>query len=63
RMVEVESLRAAGRATIPSTIGLERETNPFLRPTSAELRKSLGMEDADVVEVFAETRRRKDVFK
>jgi hydroxyacylglutathione hydrolase len=63
RMVEVESLRAAGRATIPSTIGLERETNPFLRPTSTELRKSLGMEDADVVEVFAETRRRKDVFK
>lgn len=63
RMTEVESLRAAGRPTIPSTIGLERETNPFLRPSSAELRKSLGMENADVVEVFAETRRRKDVFK
>jgi hydroxyacylglutathione hydrolase len=63
RMSEVEGLRAAGRATIPSTIGLERETNPFLRPASAELRKSLGMENADVVDVFAETRRRKDVFK
>jgi hydroxyacylglutathione hydrolase len=63
RMAEVESLRAGGRPTIPSTIGLERETNPFLRPTSPELRKSLGLETADVVEVFAETRRRKDVFK
>jgi hydroxyacylglutathione hydrolase len=63
RMTEVEQLRAAGRPTIPSTIGLERETNPFLRPTSAELRKSLGLEKADIIEVFAETRRRKDTFK
>lgn len=63
RMVEVERLRAEGRPTIPSTIGIERETNPFLRPASAELRKSLALESADVVEVFAETRRRKDVFK
>jgi hydroxyacylglutathione hydrolase len=62
RMAEVERLRAENQATIPSTIGLERETNPFLRPTSAELRKSLAMEKADIVDVFAETRRRKDVF-
>lgn len=63
RMADVERLRAEGNPTIPSTIGLERETNPFLRPMSAELRKSLGMETADVVDVFGETRRRKDVFK
>lgn len=63
RMVEVERLRAEGKPTIPSTIGIERETNPFLRPASAALRKSLALEGADVVEVFAETRRRKDVFK
>ena len=62
RMVEVERRRAEGEPTIPTTIGLERETNPFLRPTSAELRKSLGMESADVVAVFAETRHRKDNF-
>jgi len=62
RMAEVERLRAEGKPTIPSTIGLERETNPFLRPASAELRKSLALESADPVEVFAETRRRKDVF-
>ncbi len=62
RMVDVERRRAEGEPTIPTTIGLERETNPFLRPESPELRKSLGMEDADVVAVFAETRLRKDKF-
>jgi hydroxyacylglutathione hydrolase len=36
RMVEVERLRAAGEATLPSTIALERATNPFMRASSAE---------------------------
>ena len=36
RMKEVESLRAAGEATVPTTIALERETNPFVRASSAE---------------------------
>ena len=62
RMKEVERLREQGLPTIPSTIGLERQTNPFLRPASPELRRTLGLERADDVAVFAETRRRKDVF-
>jgi hydroxyacylglutathione hydrolase len=36
RMVEVERLRAAGEATLPSTIAQERATNPFMRARSAE---------------------------
>lgn len=36
RMVDVESARAAGEATVPTTIGLERATNPFLRAETAE---------------------------
>ncbi|GGO94224.1 hydroxyacylglutathione hydrolase [Stakelama pacifica] len=36
RMIDVNTRRAAGEATIPTTIGLERETNPFLRAASAE---------------------------
>ena len=48
--------------TIPSTIGIERETNPFLRSSSKELRNALAMNNADDIAVFAETRRRKDVF-
>ena len=62
RMKEVDDLRQRGPPTIPSTIGLELKTNPFLRPDSEELRRTLRMERAAMVEVFAETRRRKDVF-
>lgn len=62
RMKEVDDLRQRGLPTIPSTIGLELKTNPFLRPDSEELRRTLRMERAAMVEVFAETRRRKDVF-
>jgi hydroxyacylglutathione hydrolase len=62
RLNEVETLRAEDRPTIPSTIGLERKTNPFLRHDSAEIRATLKMEKASDVEVFAEIRRRKDNF-
>jgi hydroxyacylglutathione hydrolase len=62
RMKEVEALRAKGAPTIPSTIGLEKRTNPFLRPNSPEIRKTLGMASASDVEVFGETRRRKDSY-
>lgn len=62
RMVDVEARRSRGEPTIPSTIGLERSTNPFLRPSSTELRTTLGLQAASLVDVFAETRRRKDVF-
>ncbi len=36
RMAEVDAARAAGEPTIPTTIALERATNPFLRAESAE---------------------------
>ncbi len=62
RMKEVEALRAKGEPTIPSTIGLEKRTNPFLRTGSAEIRAALKLEKADDVAVFAEIRRRKDSF-
>ena len=62
RVKEVEALRANGEPTIPSTIGLEKRTNPFLRTGSAEIRAALKMESADDVAVFAEIRRRKDSF-
>jgi hydroxyacylglutathione hydrolase len=62
RMKEVETLRAKNAPTIPSTIGLEKKTNPFLRPDSAEIRKTLGMASAGTVDVFAEMRKRKDSF-
>ena len=35
RMREVEAARSAGEATVPTTIALERATNPFMRARSA----------------------------
>ncbi|HEX4738125.1 MAG TPA: hydroxyacylglutathione hydrolase [Allosphingosinicella sp.] len=49
RMAAVEKARAAGEATVPTTIALERETNPFVRASN--------------VEQFAERRRGKDNFR
>ena len=46
RADEVETLRAQGKPTIPSTIGLELRTNPFLRAGDAQ--------------TFGAMRRRKD---
>jgi hydroxyacylglutathione hydrolase len=36
RMREVEAARAAGEATVPTTIALELATNPFMRSRSAD---------------------------
>jgi hydroxyacylglutathione hydrolase len=58
----VAKLRAAGKPTVPSTLGEEQATNPFLRAASPELRAKLGLEGAPDVEVFAKTRALKDAF-
>ena len=62
RMTEVKAARTKGQPTIPSTIGLEKRTNPFLRPDSDEIRKTVGMENAGDAAIFGEVRRRKDSF-
>ncbi len=36
RLAEVEAMRAAGEATVPTTIGAERATNPFMRAATIE---------------------------
>jgi len=62
RAKEIDEKRARDEWTVPSTIGLERATNPFLRAMSPDLRATLNLENAANVDVFAETRRRKDNF-
>ena len=62
RLREVATLRAVDQPTVPSTLGIEKATNPFLRPASPELRATLGLAAATDTEVFAETRKRKDQF-
>lgn len=58
----IDDMRARGERTVPSTLAEEIATNPFLRPDSPDLQRTLGMVGAPLVEVFAETRRRKDNF-
>ena len=62
RMIHVDVARAKGEQTIPTTMGLEKATNPFLRPASSNLQATLGLPGDDLVAVFAETRARKDCF-
>lgn len=63
RSEEVDRLRAQGQATVPTTLGLEKATNPFLRPTSPALQSTLGLPADNLVEVFARTRQLKDSFR
>jgi len=47
RLAGVEAARAAGEATLPTTIALERATNPFMRARSAaELSEKRAAKDA-----------------
>jgi hydroxyacylglutathione hydrolase len=62
RAAEVDTLRAAGKATIPSRMGEEKAANPFLRADAASVAAGVGLAGADPVAVFAEVRRRKDHF-
>lgn len=62
RLVEVRDLRMEGRPTLPTTIGREAATNPFLRADTAEVKAALGMVDRSDLDVFTEIRARKDQF-
>ena len=63
---QCESLRAAGKPTLPSTIGQEKRVNPFLRCTEPGLIDAVaahsGSRPADAVACLAALRAWKDVF-
>lgn len=62
RAKKIEALRSEGKPTLPTTIAEELATNPFLRWSDPAIRQNLDMRDAPDDAVFAEIRRRKDVF-
>jgi hydroxyacylglutathione hydrolase len=62
RAKAVDRKRARGEATVPSTLGEEVATNPFLRADRPELLAAAGLDGLDPVAVFGEVRRRKDRF-
>jgi hydroxyacylglutathione hydrolase len=62
RLSEVKELRRRGQPSVPSTLIMEKAFNPFLRVKDPAIRKKLGMESAEDVEVFARLREMKDRF-
>jgi hydroxyacylglutathione hydrolase len=62
RAQEVAQLLAAGKPTIPVTIGAEKAENPFLRADVVEVAQSVGLAGSPAWKVFAEIRERKNRF-
>lgn len=63
RMDRVNAMRAAGTPTMPSTIGEEIATNPFMRAKEPALAAACTMTGKPPPEVLGEIRRRKDNFR
>lgn len=67
RFEEVSAWRAAGCISLPSTIALEKTSNPFLRCAETSVKHMVdqreGLQQRSPAEVFAALRRWKDVFK
>jgi len=65
RIAEVERLRSASLSTLPSSIALEKATNPFLRCTQPELIRTLqrrGLTDTGELGVFTALREWRNHF-
>jgi hydroxyacylglutathione hydrolase len=66
-LTEAEQQQARGQPTLPSTIGLERRVNPFLRAGLSALRQAAERHEGrpfdSEVAVFASLRRWKDGFR
>lgn len=60
RAEEVKQLRAGNQPTLPTTMALEKATNPFLRAGEASVADALGMPGRSAADVFTEIRTRKD---
>ena len=60
RLHATKALIEKGEFSVPSSLGIERATNPFLRLKDSKLRKALKMEKADEVDVFSHLRLLRD---
>jgi hydroxyacylglutathione hydrolase len=63
RLASVEKARAASQPTVPSRLGDEKATNPFLRADDPAVAAAVGMKGKDAAAVFTELRERKNNFK
>jgi hydroxyacylglutathione hydrolase len=65
RVKEIHELRKQNQPTVPSLLGIEKKTNPFLRcDISSEIRHNVGVTDHDTdAEAFAKVRKAKDNYR
>ena len=65
RADQIMEMRARNEPTVPSKIGEEKRTNPFLRvDVSEEIRNNVGVTSADTDEdAFGKVRKAKDNFR
>ncbi len=62
RVSQIKQMREDGKPTIPTTIGIEKATSPFLLADYENLVKELGLLGKSKLEVFATIRKMKDDF-
>lgn len=62
RQAEVAAQRARGEPTVPSPLGLEKRTNPFLRCDEPVVAAAVGLAGAPPSAVFGALRGQKDQF-
>ncbi|PSN15931.1 hydroxyacylglutathione hydrolase [filamentous cyanobacterium CCT1] len=60
RLVQVQAARAQNQPTVPAELGLEKQTNPFLRWDDAALRQATN--STSDLQTFARLRGKKDLF-
>ncbi len=62
RMDQTQALRAQQQPSLPSTIGLEKATNPFLRCEEPSLKSAIDMPNANELAVFTTIRESRNHF-
>jgi hydroxyacylglutathione hydrolase len=62
RKLDTQALRDKGMASLPSSIELERATNPFLRCHVASIQVGSGLRSANEVAVFTRIRELRNVY-
>jgi hydroxyacylglutathione hydrolase len=62
RQHQAAVMRHSGRPTLPSSLGLERATNPFLRCDTPAIKAASGCENNDEVEIFSAIRKMRNHY-
>lgn len=62
RVDEITAARIEGKPTVPSDLGVEKRTNPFLRADVPALQAAQNITNADPVDVFTKVRKARDSF-